>query len=473
MAKILETDICVIGGGSGGLVVAAGASQMGADAVLVERGRMGGDCLNYGCVPSKALIAAGHAAAATRRAARFGVKAAPEVDFSAVHDHVHDVIAGIAPQDSVARFRGLGVNVIEAAAKFVSPSEIEAGGQRIKARRFVVATGSRPLVPPIPGLDSAPYFTNETIFDNSTLPEHLIIIGGGPIGMELAQAHRNLGAKVTVIEMFTVLGADDPELARIAADCLRREGVDIRENAKVVSVAGQDGQVTVEVEQNGARAEISASHLLVAAGRKANIDDLGLAAAGIETGPAGIVVDQRLRTSNRKVFAIGDVTGGLQFTHVAGYEAGIVLRNALFRWPARADYRAVPWVTYTDPELAQVGMAEAAARAQHGDIRVLRWPFAENDRAHTERRQDGLVKVITTKRGRIVGAGIVGPHAGDLIQPWTLALSQKLGIGDMAGVVAAYPTLGEVNKRAAGSFYTKKLFSERTRRLVRFLSRFG
>ena len=473
MAKTIETDICVIGGGSGGLVVAAGASQMGAKTVLVERAKMGGDCLNYGCVPSKALIAAGHAAQSARSAGRFGVDATPTVDFGRVHDHVKDVIAHIAPHDSVARFEALGVEVIQAAARFVSRREIEAAGQRIRARRFVVATGSRALVPPIPGLEGVSHFTNETIFDNAELPDHLIIIGGGPIGMELAQAHRNLGAEVTVVEMFTALGADDPELARIATDCLRRQGVEILENTKVVSVAGEDGRVTVSISQHDQVRALTGSHLMLAAGRRPNIEDLGLDAAGIKTGPSGIIVDRRLRTSNGKVFAIGDVTGGLQFTHVAGYEAGIVLRNALFRLPAKADYSAIPWVTYTDPELAQVGLTEASARALHGDIRILRWPFAENDRAHSERREDGLIKAITTKRGRVLGAGIVGPNAGDLIQPWTLALQNKLSVGDMASVVAPYPTLGEVSKRAAGSYYAKSLFSERTRRIVRFLSRFG
>jgi pyruvate/2-oxoglutarate dehydrogenase complex dihydrolipoamide dehydrogenase (E3) component len=473
MAETITTDVCVIGGGSAGLVVAAGASQMGADTVLIEQGLMGGDCLNYGCVPSKALIAAGLAASDARRAGRFGVEADPVVDFGRVHDHVRGVIDGIAPHDSVARFEGLGVKVIEASAKFISPTELVAGEQPVRARRFVVATGSRPMVPSVPGLDTVDFFTNETIFDNTTLPEHLIIIGGGPIGMELAQAHRNLGARVTVIEMFSVLGADDPELAVVVADCLRKDGVDIRENTKVERVSRKGEGISVSLGQNGTSEIIEASHLLIATGRLANVEDMGLEAAGIDVGPQGITVDQRLRTSNRKIFAIGDVTGGLQFTHVAGYEAGIVLRNLLFRLPAKADYRATPWVTYTSPELAQVGLTEDKARARHGTIKILRWPFAENDRAHAERSEDGLVKVITTKRGHIVGAGIVGANAGDLIQPWTLAIQNKLKIAAMAGFISPYPTLGEASKRAAGSFYTATLFSKRTRRIVRFLSRFG
>ncbi len=473
MTDIIKTDICVIGGGSGGLVVAAGASQMGADTVLVEKAKLGGDCLNYGCVPSKALIAAGRAAAGAREAGVFGVDADPAVDFGRVNDHVHGVIAGIEPHDSPARFRGLGVDVIEAAGEFTSPGELVAGGRRIKARRFVVATGSKAMVPPIPGLDGVPYLTNETIFDNRVRPDHLIIIGGGPIGMELAQAHRNLGSRVSVIEMFSVLGADDPELAAVVAQCARRDGIEIHENAKVVGVAAADGGCAVTIENSAGENLIEGSHLLIAAGRRPTVEGLGLEAAGVRHNGKGIEVDARLRTSNRKIFAIGDVTGGLQFTHVAGYEAGIVLRNALFRLPAKASYEAVPWVTYTSPELGQVGLTEAAARAQHGEIRILRWPFAENDRARAGHETDGLIKVVTTKRGRVLGAGIVGPNAGDLLLPWVLAVQNKMKIGAMAGFVAPYPTLGEVSKRAAGSFYTRSLFSERTRKVVRFLAKFG
>ena len=473
MTELIETDICVIGGGSAGLVVASGASQMGSDAVLIEKGLMGGDCLNYGCVPSKALIAAGRAAAEARAADRFGVQARVDVDFGRVQAHVKDVIAGIAPHDSVVRFEGLGVKVIQAAAQFVSPAEVIAGDVRIKARRFVIATGSSPLVPPIPGLDQISWFTNETIFDNTTLPDHLIIIGGGPIGMELAQAHRNLGARVSVIEMFTALGADDPELAQVVTDCLRRDGIDLHENTRVTGVEAAGDGVAVLAECNGEMLRIEGSHLLLAAGRKANIEGLGLDVANVKTGPKGIEVDQHLRTANDKIYAIGDVTGGLQFTHMAGFEAGIVLRSALFRLPAKGITNAAPWVTYTEPELANVGLKEAEARAMHGEIRILRWPFSENDRARAERDEDGLVKIITTKKGRILGAGIVGKNAGDLIQPWTLAIQNKMKIGAMAGVIAPYPTRGEASKRAAGSYYTKSLFSERTRKIVRFLKIFG
>ena len=338
----LKVDICVIGGGSGGLTVAAGASQMGASTVLVERGRMGGDCLNYGCVPSKALLAAAHAAEAMRGAPRFGIEAGPvRIDFERVHAHVHGVIGTIAPHDSVERFEGLGVKIIQAAAKFTDRRTVEAGDHVIEARRFVIATGSSAAVPPIPGLDTAPYFTNETIFDRKAAPEHLIVIGGGPIGAEMAQAHRRLGAKVTMLEMFEFLARDDPELSEIVKLQLMREAVDIREGVAVKKVERTGNGVSVVVEKDGAEDRIDGSDLLVAAGRRPNIDGLGLEAAGVEHSTKGIAVDARLRTTNRRIFAIGDVAGSYQFTHVAGYHAGIVIRNALFRLPAKVDYRAV------------------------------------------------------------------------------------------------------------------------------------
>lgn len=474
MTELLNCDICVIGGGSGGLTVAAGASQMGASTVLVERGKMGGDCLNYGCVPSKALIVASHAAQAIRESGRFGVSAGdPQVDFEAVHDHVQGVIAGIAPHDSVERFEGLGVKVIQAAGRFEGPRTLVAGGYEIQAKRFVIATGSSAAVPPIPGLDETPFLTNETIFDRSTAPEHLIIIGGGPIGAELAQAHRRLGVPVTLLEMFSVLGKDDPELTEIVKIQLQKDGVDIREGITIDRVEATDSGISVHTGMDGQSQRIDGSDLLVAAGRRPNIDGLGLEEAGVAYSPKGIGVDTRLRTSNKRIFAIGDVAGPYQFTHMASYHAGIVLRNALFRLPAKVDYRAVPWVTFTTPELAHVGQTEEQARKEHGDIRVLRFPFSENDRAQAERNVDGLVKIVTTKRGIVAGASIVGPHAGELIQSWVLPISRRMHIKHMAGAILPYPTLGEANKRAAGSFYAPMLFSERTKRIVRFLLRFG
>lgn len=475
MSGHIKTDICVIGAGSGGLSVAAGAQQMGAETVLIEKHKMGGDCLNFGCVPSKALLAAGHAAQHIRHAGRFGVDAGtPTVDANRVFEHVHGAIAAIAPNDSVERFSGLGVNVIEAEGRFVDARTVEAGDTRISARRFVLATGSAPFVPPIPGLENVPYYTNETVFYADRLPQHLIVIGGGPIGIELAQAHRHLGCAVTVLEMFTVMPKDDPELVDVVRRQLDADGINIREGVKIIRVEKDGDGLAVILDGDGGEQKVSGSHLLVATGRRANVDGLNLEAAGVQYSPKGIDVDARLRTSNKKIFAIGDVAGGLQFTHVAGYHAGIVIKNALFRLPAKADHSTVPWVTYTAPELAQVGLTEAQAKEKHGDdIRILRWPFHENDRAQAEGDTNGMVKAITTKKGVILGCGIAGPMAGELIQTWVLAMSQKIKIGGMATMIAPYPTFGEVSKRAAGSFYTASLFSEKTRKIVRFLSKFG
>ena len=473
MSNEITADI-VVGGGSGGLSVAAGASQMGAEVVLLEKAKMGGDCLNYGCVPSKAMIAAAHAAHAVRRAGRFGIAAAePAIDFEKVHDHVHGVIGAIAPHDSVERFEGLGVRVIQEHGKFVGPNRVQAGDTVITAKRVVISTGSRAGVPPVPGLEDVPYLTNETVFDKKSAPDHLIVLGGGPIGSELAQAHRRLGCRVTILEMFSVLGKDDPELTEIVKNRMLSEGIAMREGIKVVRAERTDSGIAVIIEDDGREERIEGSDLLVSAGRVPNLDGLDLEAAGIEYDKRGVTVDARLRTSNRKVYAIGDAAGGFQFTHVAGYHAGIVLRNILFRLPARVDYSALPWVTYTDPELAHVGMTETQAREKYGDIRILRHPFAENDRAQAERDTDGLAKIVTTAKGVIVGASIVGPHAGELLQSWILPIQKKMKIGAVAGLIIPYPTLGEVNKRAAGSYYTPKLFSEKTKKIVRFLLRLG
>jgi pyruvate/2-oxoglutarate dehydrogenase complex dihydrolipoamide dehydrogenase (E3) component len=474
MTEKIGADLCVIGAGSGGLSVAAGAAQMGADVVLLERGKMGGDCLNYGCVPSKALLAAGHAAHVVRTAGRFGVKTdEPVVDHRLVRDHVQGVIAGIAPHDSQERFEGLGVRVIRDEGRFIGPRTVAAGNVEITAKRTIIATGSSPAVPPIPGLADVPFFTNETIFDNEQAIDHLVVIGGGPIGLEMAQAHARLGAKVTVLEGLEALGNDDPELAEIVTQRLVAEGIDILEGAQVKRVSDSAGALEIEAEIDGASREFRGSHLLIAVGRSPNLEKLDLPVAGIETGPGGIVVDARLRTSNKKVFAIGDAAQGYKFTHIAGYQAGIIIRNVLFRLPAKVDYRAIPWVTYTAPELAQVGLTEKAARAKHGDITVLKAPFADNDRARAESETHGLLKVMITKKGVVVGASMVGEKAGELIQSWCLPISKRLKVKDIAGLILPYPTLGEINKRAAGSYYTPSLFSDRTRRIVRFLLSFG
>jgi pyruvate/2-oxoglutarate dehydrogenase complex dihydrolipoamide dehydrogenase (E3) component len=470
----ISADLCVIGAGSGGLSVAAGASQLGARTVLIERHKMGGDCLNYGCVPSKALLASAKAADRIRKAGRLGIEApAPQIDFPAVGRHVRQVIAAIAPNDGVPRFEALGVQVIQAEGRFIGPDRVQAGATLIRARRFVIATGSTAAIPSIPGLDQIPYLTNETLFDLGELPSHLAIIGGGPIGLEMAQAHRRLGSEVTVIEAAAALSKDDPELTALLLRQLAAEGIRLHEQTAVEAVEKTAGGIILTLGTPQGRHQITASHLLIAAGRRPSLAALDLDKAGVAYTARGVTVDRRLRTTNRRIFAIGDAAAGPQFTHVAGYHAGIVIRNALFRWPAQVDYRALPWVTYTDPELAHVGQTEAAARQAQGRITVLRWPFHDNDRAQTEHRTGGLVKVITTPRGRILGCTILGEHAGELIQLWGLAIAEGLKIGAIANMIAPYPTYGEASKRAAGSFYTLKLFSPFTKRLVRLLARFG
>ena len=452
MARI-TTDLCLIGAGSGGLSLAAGAVQMGARVVLVEGGQMGGDCLNTGCVPSKALLATAKAAQALRDGAGFGVAAVvPDVDFAASRDHVQRVIARIAPTDSQARFEGLGVRVIREWGRFISPRELQAGGDVVAARRFVIATGSQPLVPGIPGLDQVPYLTNETIFALRERPDHLVIIGGGPIGMEMAQAHRRLGSVVTVVEGARALSRDDPEAAAVVLGRLRAEGVTVLEGQAVASVA--PGPVVTLADGR----QVAGSHLLLAIGRKVALERLDLAAAGVAATPKGVTVDAGLRSSNRRVYAVGDAAGGLQFTHVASYQAGIVLRQVVLGLPAKVRGDHIPWVTYTDPDLAQIGPTEAEARARHGAaLTVVRADFHHNDRAITEGRDEGFVKVMVL-RGRPIGVTAVGHGAGEVIGLWSLVISQRLKLSAVAGMVLPYPTYGEASKRAAGTYFSPKLF---------------
>ena len=467
--KQIETDICVIGGGSGGLSVAAGAAQLGARVVLFEAGRIGGDCLNSGCVPSKALLAAAKAARHAHGNPAMGVTGtAPAIDFAAVKRHVADVIATIAPHDSVERFTGLGVQVIAERATFAGRRLVRSATHEVRAKYFVIATGSTAAVPPIPGLDGVPFHTNETIFADTDKPAHLAIIGGGPIGIEMAQAHARLGCAVTVVEALSILGKDDPEAAGILKDRLTEENITLIERVSVAAVSGSAGSITLELADGRS---LTASHLLVAAGQRASIHDLGLEEASITTKPGGIVTDRRLRTSDRRVFAIGDAAGRAQFTHIAGYHAGIVIRNMLFRLPAKIDESLTPWVTYTDPELAHVGLGEAAAAATWGagNIRTQTVPLTGNDRAVAERRTEGMVKVVTHRNGRILGATVLAPQAGEMILAWSLAIGAKRRIGSMAGLIAPYPTFGDASKRAAGQFFTEALFSPRTRRIVRLL----
>lgn len=464
---VLTPDLCILGAGSGGLSLAAGAVQMGARVVLVEGHRMGGDCLHSGCVPSKALLAAAHQAQTLREGARFGIApVVPQVDYAAVMDHVAGVIAGIAPHDSPERFRALGVEVIEAWGRFTSPAEVAAGDARIRARRFVIATGSSPAIPPIPGLDRTPHLTTDTLWDLRALPGHLLILGAGPAGCEMAQAHRRLGARVTLVEAARPLATLDPEIAAVGLARLAAEGVEIRAGQAVVEVGGDAGAVWLTLADGST---VRGTHLLVATGRRANLDRLDLEAGGIARAAGRLRLTRGLRsTSNARVYAIGDAAGGAQFTHLANWHAGLVIRSALFRLPIRADRGVIPAVVYTDPEMAQVGTLDASG------AQIVRFAFADSDRARAARATDGLVKVAVDRRGRILGAAIAGVGAGELIGPWVLAMTSRLRIGAMAGAVAAYPTLGEANKRAAGAWFAPRLFdSAAVKLIVRLLARLG
>lgn len=464
-----DADIIVIGAGAAGLSVASGAAQMGARVVLIEAGEMGGDCLNHGCVPSKALIAAAAAAQGMREAGRFGLGVVePEVDFAAVMDHVAEVIAGIAPHDSQERFEGLGVRVIRGHARFVDRDAVEVNGERLTARRIVVAAGSRPFVPPVPGLAETGYLTNETVFGLRERPEHLLILGGGPIGVELAQAFRRLGSRVTLVEGDAILGREDPEPVEVVRAALLREGVILREGGTVEEAGADDAGPWLRIGED----RIAGSHLLVATGREASVAGLNLAAAGVTGDAKGIAVDRRLKTANRHVFAIGDIVAEApSFTHVAGYHAGIVIRQAMLGLPAKADHSRIPRVTYTAPELAHIGLTEAEARETHGAVQVIREALAGIDRARAERETEGWIKLVL-HRGRPVGVTIVGAQAGELIAPWVQAMAASTRLSTLSGLVIPYPTLSDLGKRAAGAYFSVKLFGNPwVERVVRIIQR--
>jgi pyruvate/2-oxoglutarate dehydrogenase complex dihydrolipoamide dehydrogenase (E3) component len=468
--KVIKADLAVIGAGSGGLSVAAGAAQLGLKVVLFEKGEMGGDCLNYGCVPSKALIAAASAAHEARHAKALGVHAGDiAVDFAKVMAHVHAAIATIAPHDSQERFEGLGVTVVREPARFLDARTVGSASVSVRARKIVIATGSSAAVPPIPGLDTVPYLTNESVFELTEAPRRLIVLGGGPIGVELGQAFRRLGSEVVIVEADKILGREDPAAAAIVIDQLRADGVELMAGRKAIRV---EAGPTLVVEDEAGETRISGSHLLVAVGRKPALDDLDLAAAGIERNRDGVITDKSLRSSNRRVYAVGDAAGRGQFTHLAGAHAGLVVRRAIFGLPVNADNLATPRVTYADPELAAVGLSEAEARKAHGDdIRLEVFDFAGNDRAIAEGDTRGMGKLITTAKGKILGVTLVGRHAGDHIALWALVLSAGLKLSQITGMIAPYPTRGEISKRLAGQWYTPELFSARTRKVVSILKR--
>ncbi len=493
-------DLIVIGGGTAGLVAAAGAASLGARSILIERQRLGGECLWTGCVPSKALIGSARIADALRRRAEFGLSSS-EVDApaseigapaselsgrspgtgpfgSAVLASVRETRARVQPHDDPSRFRKLGVEVLEGtAARLVSPVRVEAGDRILEGRRILIATGSRPAIPPVEGLAEAGCYTHETAFEDESLPRSVVVLGAGAIGVEFAQAYCRLGVDVTMVELAgRILPNEDAEVAAQLESLLRREGIRIHVGHAAISAERSNGESVlhlksmnpassdVSVELADAAVTVRAERIFVAAGRLANVEGLGLEAAGVDVGRDGIAVDGMLRTSRRHIYAAGDVTGGLRFTHVADHEARAVVRNALFPLAARVDYSVVPWAVFSDPPLARVGLTEAEARERHGDaVRVYRYDTSDLDRVITDRETGGMVKLITDRRGRLLGGHVLAPSADTMIMEVALAIRHRLRIADLSRLVHPYPTMSEGIRRAADMYYRSKL-TDRSRR---------
>jgi len=444
----VEYDLVIIGGGSAGLVVASAAAQLKAKVALVERDRLGGDCLWVGCVPSKSLIHTSRIAYEVKHAGRFGIYCQnPEIEFSKAIGHVQDVINTIQPHDSPERFASLGVEVIFGSGKFVNRHTFEVNGRSLKARAFVISTGSRPAVPAIPGLEAAGYLTNEQVFSLTERPDSLAVIGGGPIGCELGQAFHRLGSQVTIIaSRDRLLPKEEPEAAAVVQQQFQSEGIHILTQSRVEKVAVVEGKKHLWAGDE----KIVVDQILLAAGRQPNVESLNLETAGVEVTKSGIRVNDKLQTTNPRIYACGDVIGGYQFTHVAGYEASVVLKNALFFPLSKANYRVIPWATFTDPELARVGLTEQQAREQYGeDVYILKQDFAGVDRAQAEAATSGFAKIITRGNGEILGAHLVGVAAGELIHEIVLAMSNRLKVSALTSMIHIYPTLAEVNSKAA------------------------
>jgi pyruvate/2-oxoglutarate dehydrogenase complex dihydrolipoamide dehydrogenase (E3) component len=470
MTQELKPDICVIGAGAGGRAAAAAAAAFGVPVVLIEKGAFGGG----NNVTAAALAVTAQRANIIRHAARFGLNTARfGVDFAAVKAHLRDVADAAAPREARERLAGLGIRIIQGTARFSDARTVAAGDFTIAARRFVIATGSSPALPAIPGLADTPHLTSDTVFDLPDCPRHLIVIGAGSTGLELAQIFRRLGAEVTVLEAGTPLAGDDPECAAIVLDALEREGIALRIGVAIARVRRVLARVEIDITTPDGPETITGSHVLVAAGRRPNVEDLDLDLAGIRYEPHGIIVDRRLRTTNKRVYAIGDVTVGPKSTHIAAYHAELMVRHALFRQHVGLEPHTIPTVTRTDPELAQVGFLEDEARAQAGAIRVLRSPYRENDRALATQAVDGHIKVITDRKGEILGATIVGAEAGEMIAAWTLAVRQKLNIRAFASLIVPHPAYGEVGKRAAMTYFMRGLTSNQVRRIMGWLRRLG
>lgn len=472
MAKY-ELDIGIIGGGSAGLTVAAGAAQLGARTLLIEKEpHLGGDCLHYGCVPSKTLIRSAHIYHQASMAGRYGlpeVKAEP-VDFRKVSERIRSVIATIQVHDSPERFCRLGTEVEFGTPEFIDDHAVRLNGKTRSAKYWVIATGSSPSAPAAPALRNIDYITNREIFYLDSLPGTLLVLGAGPIAVEMAQAFSRLGSKVIILQRSgQILSREDRDMADTVMQVLREEGVEIHLNATVVDASQENGiKKVIAADREGNRKTITADTVLVAQGRMPNTAGLGLEDIGVAVSSAGITVDRRLRTSRRHIFAAGDVNGAYQYTHAAGYEGGIVVANAVFRLPRKTDYTFMPWCTYTDPELASIGMNEKRAVAAGIDYSVWTEEFSANDRAQTEGSTRGKIKMLLDGGEKIIGVQIAGPRAGDLLGEWTAILGGGVKLTTLAGTVHPYPTLAEINKRVAGNVLAGKIFSGRVKKGLKF-----
>ena len=461
-------DIIIIGAGSAGLTVTSGAAQLGLKTLLIEQEKMGGDCLNWGCVPSKSLIHAAKVMHLKRTANRFGLKEADEkVNLKKVMDYVRYVIKQIEPNDSAERFRKLGAKVIMGKASFVDKHTIKVGNKTFRGKKIVIASGSRSFTPPIPGLKD--YQDHKTVFNMKTLPKKLLVMGGGPIGMEMAQAFHRLGSNVTVIQRSTILNKEDPDVSKYVKKLLEKEGLTILEKTTAEKVEKKGKQKLVTLNIKGKKKTQTFDDIIVAIGRKPNVEGLNLEAAEIKYNKKGIPTDNKMRTNVKHIYAIGDITGPYLFTHTAGYQGGIAIANAVLHFPKKASYKVIPWVTYLDPEVAHVGATEE--QLKNTEYKVIKHPFNKVDRAICEDEKDGFVKLLVSNKGKILGVTIVGPHAGEIISEYILAMQAGVKLSTIAGTIHPYPTLAEANKMAAGKFYSEKLFNPKMRKIVKILNK--
>jgi len=465
MNNTIKVDIAIIGAGSAGLSLAAGAAQLGLKVALIEKAKMGGDCLNYGCVPSKSFLSAAKKVWRNRQNEFLKTEKA-ELNFEKVMAHVQQVINTIAPNDSQERFEGLGVKLIKAKAEFIDRKTLKAGEDLIKAKKMVIATGSKPLIPEITGLEKIKYYTNESIFSIKHLPEHLIILGAGPMGAELAQAFCFLGSKVSLVSRDTLLAREDKECTTVLREQLQKNGVILYELTKIESIMKSGSNVTVNFIDNSS---IEGSELLIATGRHVDLTELKLDKAGVSYSEYGVDVDKRLRTNVKNIYAMGDAIGEFQYTHAANYDAGILLKNLCFKIPAKVNYNAMPRVTYTYPELAHVGMATDGVNEKKYQLSIL--DFSENDRAQCESLTIGKIRVVTDKKGYIKGVSMIAANAGELILPWIMAIRENKSLRSFTDVTVPYPTLSESSKAVAAQFYKPKLFSRPVKTIVKLLSK--